>query len=280
MSGQNRSLEAGFLQRPRVGALSTSRWLRVLLLTLAFGWQIVPRAAAGQSAEVQHLFQVGNERYQSGKYQEAIEAYEKILGLGYESPELYYNLGNAYYRLNRIGKAVLNYERGLRLDPKDEDIRHNLQIASLRVVDKVPQVPELFFVKWYGKARDFLSLDQWTALVLVFYALGCALLTVRILSKWPRVRIWASRLLAVVVLFFLVAGLFWAGSLRADRKVRAVVLVEKVDVRSAPEADATEVFPLHEGTRVEIRKRVGEWCEIRLPDGKVGWMRSDMLEVI
>ena len=65
----------------------------------------------GQSADVLHHFERGNELYKSERYEEAIREYEQVLALGYESPELYYNLGNCYYRLERIGKAILYLER-------------------------------------------------------------------------------------------------------------------------------------------------------------------------
>jgi len=40
------------------------------------------------------------------------------------------------------------------------------------------------------------------------------------------------------------------------------------------------VFSLHEGTKVRVDQKTGEWLEIILADGKVGWVRKDVLEII
>ncbi len=61
----------------------------------------------------------------------------------------------------------------------------------------------------------------------------------------------------------------------------AVILADAVPVRSAPAAeDDVILFEIHEGTRVRIDRRTGEWVEVVLDDGKVGWVREEVLEVI
>jgi uncharacterized protein YgiM (DUF1202 family) len=47
-----------------------------------------------------------------------------------------------------------------------------------------------------------------------------------------------------------------------------------------PKIGGTEVFVLHEGTKVKIERRTNEWLEIKLVDGKTGWLTKDNLEVI
>jgi SH3-like domain-containing protein len=60
-----------------------------------------------------------------------------------------------------------------------------------------------------------------------------------------------------------------------------VVMDEEVPVRSAPSDDEELlVFAVHEGTKVRIERRAGEWLEVVLEDGKVGWVRAEVLQVI
>jgi hypothetical protein len=60
-----------------------------------------------------------------------------------------------------------------------------------------------------------------------------------------------------------------------------VILADAVPVRSAPaDQDELTLFEIHEGTRVRIDERAGEWAEVVLDDGKVGWVPADVLEAI
>ena len=68
--------------------------------------------------------------YEEGKFELALESWQKIVESGYESPELYYNMGNAAFRSNSIGYSALYYEKALKLDPSMEDAAHNLEFLS------------------------------------------------------------------------------------------------------------------------------------------------------
>ena len=61
----------------------------------------------------------------------------------------------------------------------------------------------------------------------------------------------------------------------------AIVLVPSVTVRSTPSESGTSLFILHEGRKVEIKDNsMREWKEIRLEDGKVGWVPASAIEGI
>ena len=52
-------------------------------------------------------------------------------------------------------------------------------------------------------------------------------------------------------------------------------------VKSTPTAGGTDLFILHEGTRVDIiDNTMADWKEIRVPDGKQGWVEAKQIEVI
>jgi len=52
-------------------------------------------------------------------------------------------------------------------------------------------------------------------------------------------------------------------------------------VKSTPSANGTDLFILHEGTKVFITDdTMQDWREVRLPDGKVGWVETNQIEVI
>ena len=106
-----------------------------LLFSLA-GFNMSIAVAQGErDAGARELFYQGNLAYKEGKYDSAIDSYEKILGLGLESGNLYYNLGNVYFKKGEFGKAMLNYKRALMLIPNDSDLRSNYEyvLSSLKL---------------------------------------------------------------------------------------------------------------------------------------------------
>jgi hypothetical protein len=64
-----------------------------------------------------------------------------------------------------------------------------------------------------------------------------------------------------------------------DRK-NAIIFAPTVTIKSSPDASGTDLFVLHEGTKVFIKSSLGEWHEIELEDGNVGWIRQRELEKI
>jgi len=200
------------------------------------------------------------------------------LGLG----PVYYNMGNCLYKLQNIGQAILYYERARRLMPGDEDLRANLALANLAVVDKVtPQQTFILFRIVDGFVFLFpKSVLTW--IVAGSYLAGMACLIGWILSRKRVARRIFSRLCFVLAGIFLVLGLSTVERLRQEaRNVEGIILVDMVDVMSAPSEDeGMDLFTLHEGTKVRIDQTSGEWLEIVLADGKTGWVKEGVLEII
>ena len=60
----------------------------------------------------------------------------------------------------------------------------------------------------------------------------------------------------------------------------AIVMASAISVKSSPDRSATDLFVLHEGTKVHILSEVDEWCEISIADGKKGWLLKSNIENI
>lgn len=224
-------------------------------------------------------FDEANQFYQNGQYEESIAAYQEILEMGYESADLYYNIGNAHYKLGESAKAILYYERAVRLQPNDEDVQFNLQIANLQVIDKIPSIPELFYVKFFREVTNTFSLRTITIFTLIVYLSFFTFIILWILSKsMAAKRIFKTLSFAFAILLLLSVSLF--SSKAFTKRVDAIVMITEVDVRSAPTSDSTEIFKIHSGLKVKITDRRGDWIEIRLSDGKEGWLETSAVEVI
>lgn len=219
--------------------------------------------------------------YVRGEYQQAVKDYEALLKEG-ASADLYYNLGNAYYRMENITRAVLNYERALLLSPGDRDIRFNLQLAQSKTIDKIVPESEMFFVTWYRTLVNLMSVDGWARTALISLALAVALMLVYLFSGriWLRKAGFFGGLLLMVV--FIVGNIFaWQQKKELVFRKGAVVIAPSVTVKSTPAANGSDLFILHEGTKVTITDgSMQGWKEIRIADGKEGWIESKKIEII
>ena len=61
----------------------------------------------------------------------------------------------------------------------------------------------------------------------------------------------------------------------------AIIIESAVNVKSTPAKNGIDLFILHEGTRITIiDASMKEWTEIRLADGKEGWIETKQMETI
>ena len=253
---------------------SEERGVRLPILILAIASLLPLAASAASKAEA-------DSAYARGNYQEAIKGYESLLKQG-ASAEIYYNLGNAYYRTENITRAVLNYERALLLSPGDGDIRFNLQIARSKTIDKIVPESEMFFVTWYRSLVNIMSVDGWGRMALVSLALVIVLFLVYLFSA----RVWMQKVGffgggALLVVFALSNIFAWQQSQNLLYRKGAIVVAPSVTVKSTPAQNGTDLFILHEGTKVVITDgSMKDWREIRLADGKKGWLESKKIELI
>lgn len=225
--------------------------------------------------------QNADDEYAKGNYQQAIKDYQEILKAGVSS-EIYYNLGNAYYRTDNITQALLAYERALQLSPGDNDIRFNLQYARSKTIDKITPETEMFFVTWYNSLVNFTSVDRWakTAIVSIVMALLLILVFLFAPQMWARKSGFYGS--AVFLLLFAFANLFaFQQKHELETKQGAIVIAPTVNVKKTPAASGTDVFVIHEGTRVDITDRgMKQWRGVKLADGREGWLKTSQIEEI
>ena len=254
--------------------------LGMLLLVISIA---IPSAAHAQksSAPVHVTKAMGDSAYVRQQYQQAIADYEALLKKGV-SADVYYNLGNAYYRTDNITRAVINYERALLLSPGDPDIRVNLQLARSKTIDKIIPESEMFFVTWYRSLVNIMSVDGWATMSLVSLAIAIILALCYLFSG----RVWMQKTgffgaLAMIVIFGLSNLFAWQQKDQLVNRTGAIVISPAAAVKSTPANGGTDLFIIHEGTKVEITdSSMKEWKEVRIADGKEGWIKASMIEMI
>lgn len=242
----------------------------------------LPLSGSAADAYVDSLFNDANTAYSDGRWQDAIDSYSAIGNLGLESAALYCNLGNAYYKSGDVAKAILYYEKALKLDPSWSDARYNITVVSDFIQDRIEPVPEFILKTWTRDLCYTLDSDTWAVTGLVFLLLTVVSLLFLFLS--PSLGLRRTGFFCGIVFFLLTvmscSFAFWQ---KADysRKDGAVIMTPVVSVKSSPSSEtSTDLFILHEGTKVRILDEVGDWRNVELADGRQGWMRSEDMEII
>lgn len=219
--------------------------------------------------------------YKRGNYQQAIKDYEELLKQGVNA-DLYYNLGNAYYRTDNVTQAILAYERALMLSPGDDDIRFNLQFATSKTIDKITPESEMFFVTWYHSLVNFTSVDNWAVMAIASIVL--VLLLVLMFLFGPNVLLRKIGFYGGCLFFalFVFCNFFaYQQKYNLQNRTAAIVIAPSVTVKKTPANGSSDVFVIHEGTKVDITdKGLKDWRGIRLADGREGWLQTRQIEEI
>ncbi len=252
----------------------------ILLLLLSLAWAEVSASLPLQE-EPDFSYSVANEAYRNGDYAKAAGEYQRIIDAGWASADLFFNMGNACQKLHRNAEAIVYYERALRLRPNDEDVRYNLEWASSQIKEPTEIIPELFLVRWAHALRDMLSERGWAVMLITSLLLLLASIWGYLFAK-QRFLKKASLSLSILFACLLSLSIVSGSSRKAwiTNRSEAVVKTEKLTVYSAPDQNSTQLFLVSEGIRVKILDQVGDWREIRLPDGNKGWIKMSDIIVI
>jgi hypothetical protein len=242
-------------------------WLNILLVVCAIG--------AAKADAPYSVIDSGNNAYSKEKYAKAIGYYQKFEESGYQSEQVYFNMGNCYYRQGEIAKAILYYEKAKKLNPSDADVQFNLQLANMKTTDKVTTDTPIFLVTWWHNFVNSFSEKGWSIICIAFLFLAALLLVLYSLSGNLIVRqlgFWGGMLMTV----FSICSFGFARE-QYDMLTShdtGVIMTASVTVKGAPDDKATQLFVIHEGTKVSIVKTEGDWTEIKLNNSVQGWLKT------
>lgn len=249
----------------------------ILLLIIA-GTITGARAA---DINVDSLFNTTNELYKENGFSEALDNYLAIEEEGYHSAELYLNIGNCYYKLADYPHAILYYERAKLLDPRNEKITFNLAKARTYIIDNIEEIPELFLARWIRNFINILDSNHWAVICLITFVFCWISFLLYFLSG----KLNLKRLgFYIGLLLLIISGLTFFNSYKAKMyqtsSNSAIIIYPTVTVKGSPSEEGVNVFIIHEGTKVFITDEVSDWYEIKLTDGKQGWLRKEIIEII
>lgn len=265
---------SGILRNKSTNRAVMKRVVLILFILAAF-------FSCVSGSETKERFQIGVENYRSGEYRLAAGVWTDLYNSGYDNFELLYNLGNAWFKIEDIPMAILFYERALLRKPWDDDVRYNLSIAESLKRDRYESIPQIFLIRWFNFSALSLSSDRWAIISLTSFILLLILMLLFLFTsgyRLKRVSFWLSLMLMIISATAFMLSV--RNSTLVYNNKESIIIAPVITGRSAPSETGGELFVIHEGLKVRTGEQIGEWCEIRLPDGNKGWVPVSSLERI
>ena len=232
-------------------------------------------------AQNEALFERATVSYNDGLYEKAIEDYLRILDNGQHSSALYYNLGNCYYKLNQIAPSIYYYEKALLLDPGDKEIKNNLAYAQQMTIDDIKPLPESGINRIYNSAIGWMTFDQWAYSAVIFSLLFVIAYIVYYFLRYSshkRLAFITSTISLVIAIICVICAFVQHNHYNAEQP--AIVFAQESIVKSEPNERSSEVFLLHEGTKVMVLENLEDYIRIEIADGKSGWVFQEDIKLL
>ena len=115
-------------------------------------------------------YQLGNEYYEKGDYDRAIENYNMAILLNPVFSEAYFNRALGYYQLKNFDKSVSDYSKAAELDPHNPFIFNNKGDAyyrkqdynnAIKDYDKAIQLNANYLKAFYNRGLSYASLEEY-----------------------------------------------------------------------------------------------------------------------
>ena len=241
----------------------------------------LPLGHEGPETSAFALFSEGSSHYQKGDFAAAERAYRQLLDAGVESGTVYYNLGNACFKQRKLGEAIYFWEEARQRLASDREVRENLDLANLLVVDRIEEPAQPAVFQFLGSATRALTIHQYSWVILVLFAAANILLGIRAITRSSRTSslCLAASLASGVLLLMFGCALGWR-IYEANSLQHGIIVEQRVDIRSGPGAQNVTVFTVHEGTKVRIRGDAPGWYHVSLANGWVGWLEKSSVRIL
>jgi len=225
-----------------------------------------------------------NESYQRGEYDKALKSYKLVIDNNYESSDLYYNIGNTYSKLNKFGYAILYYEKALFLNSNNANAEHNLKLINKKNIDKIISESGKAEIAGVSEIYNFLR-GLSTSILVYSFLIFWMLIWFILIAKKLNINFFKKNSFTFLTIFFSLISLFnfllIIGNYYSVTNINlGVVVAEEINVIDGPDDEYKKLFKIHEGLKVEITKERGDWFQITLPNGNVGWVKNSEFKKI
>lgn len=253
-----------------------SRDISVIFLGIMIFMLIGYYPRQGFAGSIESGFYQANAFYEKARYDQAIEAYEKILAKEIESGSIYYNLGNCYFKKAQLGKAILNYEKARRHIPGDKDLESNYDYAKSLIKTNIPADKKNWPARVSNKIFSKVTIDGNMIFLSAVYLL--MMINIILIVCVKSLKKYSLFLLSILAVCFL-TGFFAVKDKIARIGKEAIVIVSETTANFEPFDRATAHFTLYEGMKVDVSVVREGWLKIKRADLKTGWVKQEDLSV-
>jgi hypothetical protein len=207
-------------------------------------------------------------------FREAVRLYDLLAARGLQSATMEQNRGNAALLAGDLPHAIRAYRRGLALAPEDAELQANLAYARAQVAYPAPPP---FARPRVSDRPPWLPRVTWP--VLLALALLCHVVLCVAATRWYMTRRDSSLTVALAALVGVVALLLSLAHERqrlADERDHPLVVIaaDGVLMRSGNGLSYPSRYetPLNRGVEARLRFLRGDWLQVELSGGEVGWV--------
>ncbi len=245
----------------------------ILMLTICLNFAAPAGAKADESGT---LFLKGVKEYKAGNFKEAAHNFEQTASQGIRNGKLFYNTANAYLKAGDVGRAMVWYERARRLIPFDADLMFNLNYAREKLKD-IKDSGSLTFLDILSPFGKYLPtrLIRYCAVFLSF-----AFFILAMFRIYKGRKIFTLSASIIFTAFMLTLGTALFDYYQTANFSFAIIIPEKVSVRSGLSEDSTELFILHAGTKVRVDNKKEKYLKVFFSRGKLGWIKNNEAIII
>ena len=219
------------------------------------------------------LFSIAINFYQSEQYDSSIIFYDSIVTLGYESEEIYFNLGNSHYLKGNIPKSILNFEKSLAINPNNIEAKSNLEITQKRIL-LLEKLPQLFTYKWWGGFISVFSLRIWSIITLTFVWFSCLSIYLFFNNKTKRM----FNTIIILLAMSFVSGCALKSKINSNQSTYGI-LSEKTELyKQANTSSITN--EIGQGNKALILLEKEDWVFVQFSNGLEGWLKIESLLII
>lgn len=207
------------------------------------------------------------------EFRRAAELYEELVARVIQDPSLFRSQGNAYLLSGEVPRAILAYRRGLRVAPWDSELQQDLAYARGLVhhaAGSLARQPSGERPPWLPK----MSWDLQFGLLCLLQVVTCVAAT-----RWLITRHILPRDLALAGLFveILLVMNFACDLWQYRQECRHSVLVIAEDGLLLRKGNgisypARSDSPVNRGTEALLLFERGDWIQIELAGGEIGWV--------